>query len=107
MYTGNNFTGYLNLVRMEHAAKYLEQTNMSVMEIALSCSFNSHTYFCRLFKRMYHLSPKEYKRAGSAKRPDGKYFTYKGINSRSRNCGVSPWLENTPIVQLRGSSFPP
>lgn len=56
---------YLNL-RMEHAREYLFYSGMSIKEIAVACGFSSPTVFCRAFRKIYHLSPRQYRRTVSA-----------------------------------------
>ncbi|MGX1930949.1 AraC family transcriptional regulator [Flagellimonas sp. 2504JD4-2] len=54
---------YLNKVRLEAAAQYLhnrERTNVS--SIGYDCGFSSSQYFATAFKRMYNLTPLEYRR---------------------------------------------
>lgn len=60
-YTGHSFTHYLNFVRLKKSIELLEQTDLSIGEIALSCGFNSHTYFCRLFKNNFGYTPLQYR----------------------------------------------
>jgi two-component system response regulator YesN len=60
-YTGQSFTHYLNSARLKNAVRLLEQTDLTAGEIALSCGFNSHTYFCRQFKNRYHIAPLDYR----------------------------------------------
>ena len=46
--------------RLKKAKQYLEKTNYSVNEISNLCGFKSPSYFCKLFKNKYSLSPKQY-----------------------------------------------
>ncbi|MER8975282.1 GlxA family transcriptional regulator [Mesorhizobium sp. M0800] len=56
---------YISL-RMDHAREYLFYSSMSVKEIALACGFSSPSVFCRAFKKIYRISPREYRRSVSA-----------------------------------------
>lgn len=56
---------YLNL-RMAHAREYLFYSGMSIKEIAIACGFSSPSVFCRAFRKVYHLSPRQYRRHVSA-----------------------------------------
>lgn len=60
--TGKTTTDYINGVRLEKAADYLNNGNMNITEIALRCGFDSINYFSRLFKRNYNVSPTEFKK---------------------------------------------
>jgi AraC family transcriptional regulator, carnitine catabolism transcriptional activator len=45
------------LVRIGKAHQLLQQTTLSVTEVALSCGFSSPEYFCRLYRSMLGCSP--------------------------------------------------
>jgi AraC family transcriptional regulator, carnitine catabolism transcriptional activator len=50
------------LIRMAKAHQLLQQTRLSVTEVALSCGFSSPEYFCRLYGAMFDRSPSEDRR---------------------------------------------
>jgi AraC family transcriptional regulator, carnitine catabolism transcriptional activator len=50
------------LIRMAKAHQLLQQTRLSVTEVALSCGFSSPEYFCRLYAEMFDCSPSEDRR---------------------------------------------
>lgn len=52
---------YLNEIRLKNACELLCSTNLTINNIAFSCGFNDPLYFCRLFKKKYHIPPKEYR----------------------------------------------
>ena len=52
---------FQKLCRMEKAAKYLEETTLSVKEICSAVGMNSTSYFSSLFRQVYGLSPREYR----------------------------------------------
>lgn len=56
------FTQYLNHYRMSMAAKLLVSTDDSILSIAVSSGFDNLSYFNRLFKREFHMTPREYRR---------------------------------------------
>lgn len=62
-YIGVSFIQYLNDVRMSKAAGFLLGTPDSVTAIAQRCGFDNISYFNRLFRRKYRLSPGEYRRS--------------------------------------------
>ena len=52
---------YLALVRSEYAAEQLRTTNYSVTAISNDAGFNSQSTFNRAFKRIYNMTPAEYR----------------------------------------------
>jgi AraC family carnitine catabolism transcriptional activator len=50
------------LIRMTKAHQLLQQTELSVTEVALSCGFASPEYFCRLYRGLFDCSPSEDRR---------------------------------------------
>ena len=46
--------------RLQKALKMMVDGNSSLSEIAYCCGFNNYSYFCKLFKGRYHISPKMY-----------------------------------------------
>lgn len=63
--TGCNFLQYLTRVRLQIARQLLTNTAASVHEVSRLVGFQSHSYFCTVFKRQFGMSPTEY-RAASA-----------------------------------------
>ena len=47
--------------RMIKAAELLKSTAYSITDISLECGFNNLSYFNKLFKRKYHLTPREFR----------------------------------------------
>ena len=58
--TGQNFTAYLNAVRIEKAQALLLETDETVLEIAFSCGYENVSYFNRVFRRQTGYSPLQY-----------------------------------------------
>ena len=52
---------YLNELRMKQAAKMLQETNYSVMNICLECGFHNLGNFMRTFKNTYGVTPLHYR----------------------------------------------
>ena len=48
-------------MRLTNAKKMLLSTNLTLHEISTQCGFQSESYFCRLFKSRFGLTPSEYK----------------------------------------------
>ena len=59
--TGQSFHQYLNQVRLERAADLLINTSMPVLNIAFECGYSNVTYFNRVFRRKFSVSPTEYR----------------------------------------------
>lgn len=58
---GMSFHDYLNNRRLFRAKLLLEQTRDSVMSISMRVGFNNVTYFNRLFRQHYGLTPSQYR----------------------------------------------
>ena len=61
--TGKTTTDYINGVRLEKAASFLEQADFNITEIAIKCGFDSVNYFSRLFRKYYNTSPTKFREA--------------------------------------------
>ena len=59
---GMGAIAYVKHVRVNAAARLLENTDKSVHDIAENCGFRDVNYFCRAFKDKKGLSPTEYRR---------------------------------------------
>ncbi len=59
--TGISPLEYRSKIRIEHAKNFLEDSHMSVSEIAARVGFSSAAYFCDAFKRKTGLSPLQYR----------------------------------------------
>ncbi|ANG63850.1 transcriptional regulator [Marinobacterium aestuarii] len=56
---------YYMQLRLERARHLLQQTTMSVLQIATACGFNATSYFSRCYKKQYDRTPREERRAES------------------------------------------
>lgn len=61
--TGKTFISYLNDIRLAHSKKLLSDTSMSVTDICLNTGFSSPSYFSKLFRQKYGLTPNEFRRS--------------------------------------------
>lgn len=59
--TGQNFTAYLNTVRIEQACTLLRETDRTVLEIAFECGYENVSYFNRVFRSQMGVSPLQYR----------------------------------------------
>ena len=58
---GVNFTTYLNQVRVHKATALLQNTKLSITQIASETGFNDVNYFSRVFKKCIGISPRKYR----------------------------------------------
>lgn len=61
-HTGMTCVDYMNDYRMERAVELLQTTNLSIMEISMQVGMHNISYFNRLFKKKYQMTPKEYRK---------------------------------------------
>jgi len=54
---------YLLQIRIENSCSLLQETDMTIGEIATECGFNSFSYFAKIFKRFTGYTPREYRKA--------------------------------------------
>ena len=59
---GENFTAYINRVRIEQAKELLDHTNMRVYEVAEAVGFRNTTYFSTMFRKLMGMPVSEYRR---------------------------------------------
>lgn len=60
--TGYGINEYVNILRTKKARQLLEETSMSVSEIASEVGYESITYFEKVFKTFLSISPLKYRR---------------------------------------------
>ncbi|WMJ80545.1 response regulator [Clostridium sp. MB40-C1] len=58
---GTNFNKYLTQRRIEEAKKLLENTNISINDLAFDVGYNEPNYFCKVFKKLEGVTPLEYR----------------------------------------------
>ncbi|MDR1972570.1 MAG: helix-turn-helix domain-containing protein [Treponema sp.] len=63
---GENFSTYLNQLRVEKASSLLRETNQTLSEIAGSCGFEDQSWFSKIFKNYTGLSPGKYRGQNSS-----------------------------------------
>ncbi len=63
---GTPFTAYLNDYRLTMAARLLSASSDAVVNIASETGFDNLSYFNRLFKRKYGVTPTQYRRGSAA-----------------------------------------
>jgi AraC family carnitine catabolism transcriptional activator len=74
------------LIRMTKAHQLLQQTELSVTEIAFACGFSSPEYFCRLYRAMFACSPSKDRRQSTTapvlRQPTGQERRPLGVRAR-------------------------
>jgi len=59
---GMTLTDYINKLRIEEAKYMLDQGNESVAKIALSVGYNDPNYFSKVFTKLEHVTPQDYRK---------------------------------------------
>jgi len=78
-YTGNTFLEYLNSVRLIMAFRQVVFSELSVLDIAMSCGFPDLRAFVRRFRKVYGCTPTEYRR----RLPENPKYTYQNIHKEN------------------------
>lgn len=60
--TGTGMKEFLTYVRLTHAVTELLSTTHNITEIAINSGFGDSNYFKDAFKKMYNMSPREYRK---------------------------------------------
>jgi len=63
--SGMTFRAYVNHLKLEDGKKLLEETELSVTDIALDVGFSDVSYFIHLFKGKFGMSPFKYRKRES------------------------------------------
>ena len=58
---GESVVGYLTRIRLESAAELLRATDLPVVEVAGNTGFSDHSYFTKVFRRHYGVTPSRYR----------------------------------------------
>ena len=67
---GRNFTDVLRTVKMNRAMDYLLNTSMKISKIAEAVGYDSADHFSRIFRRVYGMSPQQYRIHGPGVRQE-------------------------------------
>lgn len=60
--SGHTFKELLQRVRLDRAGAYLRDTDLPVASIIYAIGYDNTSYFYRIFREAYGMSPKEYRR---------------------------------------------
>lgn len=58
--TGISFTQYLNEIRINRSKDLLQNTKMSIVDVALYVGYEDQSYFTKVFKKLTGVTPKKY-----------------------------------------------
>lgn len=61
-YRGQTFSGYLNEMRLDYAVELMKNDTVTIEEIARRSGFNYTSYFIRVFRRRFNMSPAEHRK---------------------------------------------
>ncbi len=56
------FSEYLNKVRINKAADYLKNSEISISDISAMVGYSDHSYFCKVFKKVKGMSPSGFRK---------------------------------------------
>jgi transcriptional regulator GlxA family with amidase domain len=68
-FTGESIMSYLKTFRLEQSTHLLTQSGLSVSDVAYACGFSSTSYFIRLFREQFGLTPHCYQQKHLRQRP--------------------------------------
>jgi len=71
-FTGLTPTDFITQIRLEHARRLLERTDLSVLEVAQSAGFNNISLFHRRFRSAVKLTPLQYRKQSQLSFPIDK-----------------------------------
>jgi len=70
--TGTTFTQALNQLRVNRAAELLVRTSADLARIALDSGFRDQSYFTKVFHKITHLPPRQYRLTHTARPGTGE-----------------------------------
>lgn len=66
-HTGFTVMSYVNYMRIKKAVELLRNTDKTVLDIALEVGYDSHEGFIKAFKKIYNVTPSEYRKQNKNK----------------------------------------
>lgn len=63
--TGSNIVKYITDFRMNKAKEFLEEGNMKIVQVGKACGYENQSYFNRIFKNYFGVTPNQFKRKNS------------------------------------------
>ena len=71
--TGFSMTDYLTELRMQEAKRRLLKTRERISEVALEVGYTDLSYFTRIFRRRFGVSPREYRKQEGWETDEGSF----------------------------------
>lgn len=65
-YENCSLIDYLTKAKMSQACRLILYSNMSMLDIALALGYSDSSHFNRTFKKIYHISPREFKQGNKS-----------------------------------------
>ena len=62
--TGQGIVEYITELKMKKAKQLLEDKSLKIIQIAKSCGYENQSYFNKLFKAYFGMTPKQYREGG-------------------------------------------
>jgi len=108
--TGKSATELITEMRMTRALELLENDIATVSEIAYRVGYSSPSYFTKVFKKIYKVSPGDVRQAGSGKFSHLKVVNEPGVrdsirNKRSRSYAIAGLNMLMLIIVTGGAVF--
>ena len=72
---GMTFSKYLTALRLEKASDMLLQTADSIEDICYQCGYNDYSYFNKIFKKKYALTPYQFRKRKNNNEKNSNHFT--------------------------------
>lgn len=60
--TGINITDYIQECRMRHALDLLDNSTLTISQIAEKCGYENTAYFAKIFRKYHNVSPRDYRK---------------------------------------------
>lgn len=98
--TGLNFVTYMNVVRIEHAAKELATTPNKITDIALNAGFHNIRNFNRVFREITGITPSEFIETPTQEDFFLKYYKRKSMDAKIVQNASATLIQNQPTSQI-------
>ena len=90
--TGENASDFITAKRMERAKELLEKSELTAAEIAYKTGFNSPSYFNKVFKKFYQVSPGDLRK--------GKKISVSHVSATKQKMAASKSRKTVLIVTI-------
>lgn len=101
-----SFVEYLTTFRVNHSLTALLYTDHSILEIALENGFSSHKTYAAAFRKMYHVSPTEYrKQMRSGNRTSSDPLQNESITDEGTFSYFRQFLQSDNMTYTAGNFF--